>query len=62
VARFDGKQVAPLEWVGVLAVVVSFLSWRHIYGPSVSELLRTLSAPRPGTPAGFRWSCWPAPR
>jgi hypothetical protein len=46
VARFDGKQVAPLEWVGVvagaLAVVVSFFSWRHISGPNVSELLRTL--------------------
>jgi len=46
VATFDGRQVAPLEWVGVvagaLALVDSFLSWRHVAGPNVEELARTL--------------------
>lgn len=45
-ARFDRSQVAPLEWIGVLAgalaVVVSFFSWRHVAGPSVVDLARTL--------------------
>ena len=45
-ARFDRRQVAPLEWIGVLAgalaIVVSFFSWRHVAGPSVVDLARTL--------------------
>lgn len=46
-ARFDGRQVSPLEWIGVaagaLALVVSFFSWRHVSGePAVVEFLRTL--------------------
>jgi hypothetical protein len=46
VATFDRRQVAPLEWIGVfagaLAIVVSFFSWRHVAGPSVVDLARTL--------------------
>jgi hypothetical protein len=46
VARFDGRQVAALDWVGVvagaLALLDSFLSWRHVAGPNVEELARTL--------------------
>lgn len=45
-AKFDSKQVAPLEWIGVgagvVALVVSFFSWRHVSGPNVVELARTL--------------------
>lgn len=61
-ARFDGKQVAALEWVGVLAgalaLVVSFFSWRHISGPNVSELLRTLGTKTWYTAWGSGVSGW----
>ena len=45
-AKFNGKQVSGLDWVGVLAgalaLVVSFVSWRHIAGPGVVDLAGTL--------------------
>lgn len=45
-AKFDSRQVSPVEWVGVgagvLALVVSFFSWRHVSGPNVVDLARTL--------------------
>ena len=45
-AGFDGKQLGGRDWIGVfagaLALVVSFVSWRHLAGPQVVELVRTL--------------------
>lgn len=45
-ARFDGKQLPLLEWIGVLtggaAVVVSFLSWRHVRGTGLVDLARAV--------------------
>jgi hypothetical protein len=46
VARFEGSRLPPQDWIGVaagaLALVVSFLSWRHVSGPAVVDLARTL--------------------
>jgi hypothetical protein len=46
VARFDGKQLPALEWIGVLAggaaVVDSFLSWRHVRGTGLVDLARAV--------------------
>lgn len=43
---FDGRQVVARDWIGVgagaLALVVSFLSWRHVSGPQVVDLARAL--------------------
>lgn len=45
-ARFDGKQLPLLEWVGVVAggaaVVISFLSWRHVRGTGLTDLARAV--------------------
>src|SRR5262249_5604399 len=46
VARFDGKQLTALDWIGtlagVLAVLVSFLSWRHVRGTGLVDLARAV--------------------
>lgn len=62
-ARFDGRQVAPLEWIGVgagaVALVVSFFSWRHVSGdPNVLEFLRTLGVKTWYTAWGSGVSGW----
>lgn len=45
-ARFDGKQLTALDWIGVLAgglaVLVSFLSWRHVRGTGLVDLARAV--------------------
>ncbi len=45
-ARFDGRQLTALDWIGVLAggaaVVVSFLSWRHVRGTGLVDLARAV--------------------
>lgn len=45
-ARFVGKQLTALEWIGVLAgafaVVDSFLSWRHVRGTGLVDLARAV--------------------
>jgi hypothetical protein len=62
VARFDRRQVTPLEWIGVLAgaiaIVVSFFSWRHVAGPSVVDLARTLGLKTWYTAWGSGLSGW----
>jgi hypothetical protein len=63
VAGFDGRQVAPLEWIGVgagaAALVVSFFSWRHVSGePNVIEFLRTLGVKTWYTAWGSGVSGW----
>src|SRR6266550_933907 len=46
VARFDRKKLGALDWIGVLAgvfaVLVSFLSWRHVRGTGLVDLARAV--------------------
>lgn len=45
-ARFDGRKLGALDWIGVLAgvfaVLVSFLSWRHVRGTGLVDLARAV--------------------
>jgi hypothetical protein len=46
VAPFDGRKLTALDWIGVLAgvfaVLVSFLSWRHVRGTGLVDLARAV--------------------
>jgi hypothetical protein len=62
VARFDGKELAARDWIGVvagaLALVVSFVSWRHVAGPAVVDLARALGLKTWYTAWGSGFSGW----
>jgi hypothetical protein len=62
VARFDGKQLTALEWIGVLAgvfaVLVSFLSWRHVRGTGLVDLARAVGFKTWYTAWGSGMSGW----